>query len=323
MILTGNALHILPLISSESVDCVVTSPPYWRLRDYGVAGQLGLEATPALYVESLLAVLTEMKRVLKPQGTLRLNLGDSYARTTGTGAGGNRALMHMEGTQTRMTKIPIGSGLKAKDLCGIPWRVAFALQADGWYLRQDIIWHKPNPMPESNASESRCTKGHEYLFLLSKSSKYYFDYRAIEEPAVTALEAKWSSDSSIHSGSRKTGKSTRRFVSGNKERKQRPSADLLDGGHQAGSVPWENKITRRKRSVWTVATNPFPGHFATFPPKLIEPCILAGCPRGGTVLDPFFGAGTTGLVASQHGRKYIGIELNPEYAALAGKRIGL
>jgi DNA modification methylase len=286
----------------ESVDCIVTSPPYYGLRDYGVRGQIGLEPTPRGFVDRLVAVLREARCVLKDGGTLWLNLGDSYVVTGDKG--GWKDPKHPEGRNAQAVSLTKKvSGLKRKDLIGIPWRVAFALQEDGWYLRQDIIWHKPNPMPES--VRDRCTKSHEYIFLLSKSPNYYYDHGAIKEPvsdvSLKRAEYGWDCDrpstknaamggSGIH-----TEKMGTRFV---------------------------NPDGRNKRSVWTVTTKPFKGaHFATFPPDLIEPCILAGCPLGGVVLDPFFGSGTTGQVAQENGRSYVGIELNPEYVDIAKKRL--
>jgi DNA modification methylase len=335
MILHGDCLEKLKELDENSVDCCVTSPPYWGLRDYGVEGQLGLEKTPEEFVSRIVDVFREVKRVLKDDGTLWLNLGDSYASSAkdrtadqvvrkSTCAGGISS--QMAGAR-QINKI--SDGLKPKDLVGIPWRVAFALQANGWYLRQDIIWHKPNPMPESVTD--RCTKAHEYIFLLSKQPKYHFDHEAIKEPISQASINRLSQPNLANqTGSDrvpgKTNGSMKAVYSGsseNKERKQRPSADLLQKGNQAGSIPWEG-TTRNKRSVWTVTTKPFKGaHFATFPPDLIEPCVLAGCKVGGTVLDPFFGAGTTGLVAKKHGRNYVGIELNSEYIDIAKKRLGI
>ncbi len=273
MILHGDCLEKLKTLADSSVDCVVTSPPYWGLRDYGVPGQLGLEATPEEYVARMVEVFREVRRVLKPEGTLWLNLGDSYG--------------------------------KVKQLVGIPWRVAFALQADGWYLRQDIIWHKPNPMPES--VRDRCTKAHEYIFLLSKSEKYFYDAAAVKEPQ-SALTLK------THGA--RGGTQTR--SSG----KYSDGSGREDGGYKGVSRNINADGLRNRRSVWTVTPKPFKGaHFATFPPDLIEPCILAGCPKDGVVLDPFFGAGTTGIVAQRHERKWIGIELNAEYVAIAQARI--
>ena len=281
-IFCGDVLDISRGLPDESVKCCVTSPPYWGLRDYGVAGQLGLESTPEEYVEKLVEIFREGRRVLRDDGTVWLNLGDSYAGA-GQGGGGNR-----KGNEHGQHDAMVGTsrGLKPKDLVGIPWRVAFALQADGWYLRQDIIWHKPNPMPESVTD--RCTKSHEYIFLLSKSARYYYDNEAIKEPA------KWE----------RWGDQT--------ENKQHSGTASHLGGKSTSELPI--KDTKNKRSVWTVPTRPFSGaHFAVFPPQLIEPCILAGCPEGGVVLDPFFGSGTTGIVAHKFGRRFIGIDLNRGY----------
>jgi len=282
-------------LEAGSANTCVTSPPYFGLRDYGVDGQIGLEPTPDEYVAKMVEVFREVRRSLRDDGTLWLNLGDSYA------SGGRKS---RDPGQSKIHPAFVGDafqdglrpadppGIKPKDLLGIPWRVAFALQADGWYLRQDIIWHKPNPMPES--VRDRCTKAHEYIFLFSKKEKYYFDSEAIQEPA----------DPKNHRDSR----GLRPTPPG-----QAPTNGFTNGRHYE---------TRNKRSVWTVTTKPFKGaHFATFPPDLIEPCILAGCPIGGIVLDPFGGAGTTGMVAQRHGRNSILCELNPEYAKLAEARI--
>lgn len=303
-ILPGDCRNVLASLPPESVHCVVTSPPYFGLRDYGVDGQMGLEPTPDEFVTALVEVMREVRRVLRDDGTLWLNLGDSYAAQRGgthmpaeTLAGGIGGKGDAAAYRGRATGGPQAHrnasriGLKHKDLIGIPWRVALALQADGWYLRQDIIWHKPNPMPES--VRDRCVKAHEYIFLFSKSPTYYFDSAAIKEPAIGA-------------------------PSGNTMRKSRPTQQSIQRGDQKGGE------TRNRRSVWSVTTKPFKdAHFATFPPDLIEPCILAGCPPGGTVLDPFFGAGTTGLVARNNDRRCIGVELNPEYIDIAKRRLGL
>ena len=271
MILTGDVLEQLKSLPDESVNCVVTSPPYWGLRDYGQEGQLGLEPTPEEYVSKMVEVFREVRRVLTTDGTCWLNIGDSYFSST-------------KGTQ----------GAKPKDLVGIPWRLAFALQADGWCLRQDIIWAKPNPMPESVTD--RCTKSHEYVFLLSKSSSYYYDNQAIKEVG-TGKSGTWS---------KKTHEA--RIGHGAFRKEYTPPADGL----------------RNKRDVWFIPTKPFNGaHFAVMPEALVEPCILAGCPEGGVVLDPFFGSGTVGVVAIKHNRKYIGIELNPEYVEIAKDRLGM
>lgn len=307
MILIGDCREQMRTLDAGSIQCCVTSPPYFGLRDYGVDGQLGLEPTPEEYIAGMVEVFREVKRVLRDDGTLWLNLGDSYAAQRGgthmpaqTVAGGKNghgddAAFRGMGGETRGSAHRNASaiGLKHKDLIGIPWRVAFALQADGWYLRQDIIWHKPNPMPES--VRDRCTKSHEYIFLLSKSPRYYYDAKAIAEPTIfpKRVREKGNGESAVDT-------KTRGF------------------GSHCGS----DGVTRNKRSVWTVATQPFKeAHFATFPPALIEPCILAGCPPGGTVLDPFFGAGTTGVVCERLGRKWTGCELNPEYAEISTNRI--
>jgi len=270
-ILQGNCLEVLKDLPDQSVNTCITSPPYWGLRNYQEEEQLGLEDTPEEYVENLVKVFREVKRVLRDDGTVWLNLGDSFS--------------------------------KEKQLQGTPWRVAFALQSDGWYLRQDIIWHKPNPMPES--VRDRCTKAHEYIFLLGKNAKYYFDNEAIKEKGVMTSSGSKQRDT----------RETHGIGGGNAGlnlAKQRMKKELIEKGF----------VKRNKRSVWTVTTKPFKGaHFATFPPDLIKPCVLAGCPEGGTVLDPFGGAGTTGLVAQQHNRNCILIELNPEYAQIARDRL--
>ena len=290
MILIGDVREKLKELPHKSVHCCVTSPPYFGLRDYGEDGQIGLEDTPEQFVANMVEVFREVWRVLRDDGTLWLNLGDSYSGS-GKGPAGNLGATHNERWLEHKHSAIVPNGLKPKDLIGIPWRVAFALQADGWYLRQDIIWHKPNPMPESVTD--RCTKAHEYIFLLTKSRQYYFDHEAIKEKAV----------------------------SNNKPRQFGATKQVGTLRNDIGRI-FEDTGLRNKRSVWTVTVKPFKGaHFATFPPELIEPCILAGCPPDGTVLDPFFGAGTTGLVAQQHGRNWIGCELNPVYAEMASKRI--
>ena len=357
MILIGDVREKLKELPDQSVHCCVTSPPYWGLRDYGTASwdggdlncdhqgkpmatkaninrncgtgndvknaeareffkeicgkcgakridsQIGLEQTPEEYVDQMVQVFREVSRVLRDDGTLWLNLGDSYASfrdgkaTPDTTRGESvRTLVPKGKVSNRKASTFEGTPIKHKDLVGIPWRVAFALQTDGWYLRQDIIWHKPNPMPESVTD--RCTKAHEYIFLLTKSAKYYFDHEAIKEEAKTPPVVR-----------DKHGEGYQ--------------ADYAKGDRfSAGERTWGADGRKNKRSVWTVTTRPFKGaHFATFPPQLIEPCILAGCPPDGTVLDPFFGAGTTGLVAQQHERNWIGCELNPVYAEMASKRI--
>lgn len=313
-ILEGNVLETLKDLPDCSVQCVVTSPPYYGLRDYGMDGQIGLEETPEAYVENLVAVFREVRRVLKDDGTLWLNLGDSY---NGSGKGGNP-----EGSPHTKQKTNAGSlldrptrieGLKPKDLIGIPWMVAFALRSDGWYLRKDIIWNKPNPMPES--VKDRPTSSHEYIFLFSKSKKYYYDYEAIKEPSVT-------NENRPHGIVR-----DRIFDYDSKEKVLRPSKKRGEFKGKTNSMPGREAFRavtefRNKRSVWTVTTKAYKGaHFATYPPDLIEPCILAGTKEGDTVLDPFNGSGTTGEVSIIHNRLYIGCELNPDYIRLTNRRL--
>lgn len=318
-ILSGHCIDRLRELPDASVNCVVTSPPYWGLRDYGLppvrwdevhyspmpglpgvaipewTGCLGLEPTPEMYVGHMVQVFREVRRVLRDDGTLWLNLGDSYATKTYVR---DKTFGNPEFNDNRpsreYTKIPsrdIPIGLKQKDLVGIPWRVAFALQADGWYLRSDIVWHKPNAMPES--VRDRPTKSHEYIFLLTKSERYYYDHESIKENAVST------------------------HPSGNGfKRPQR-----LSYGGRGNEEQWKPTEKRNRRTVWTVPTRPFKGaHFAVFPPDLIEPCILAGCPEGGVVLDPFGGSGTTTKVALQYRRECVLIEQNPDYVKEAEKR---
>lgn len=305
MIHIGDCREILPTLASSSVHTCVTSPPYFGLRDYGVDGQIGLEASPDAFITEIVSVFREVRRVLRDDGTLWLNLGDSYAGTGGQtpqmGALFNGRARQRE--NVCMSARIRTDELKPKNLVGMPWRVALALQADGWYLRQDIIWHKPNPMPES--VRDRCTKAHEYLFLLSKSPRYYYDVDAIREP-VTSMDAR------VRRAADEVAQGAMR------------SSDLETLGLTRGKTnqPCSNPLGRNRRSVWTVATRPFDeAHFATFPEALIEPCILAGAPAGGVVLDPFLGAGTTGLVAQRLGRQWVGCKLNPEYAEIAHRRI--
>jgi DNA modification methylase len=304
-VLVGDCIEQMRTLPDGSVNCCVTSPPYLWLRDYGHAGQIGLEPTPDAYVAKMVEVFREVRRVLQDDGTLWLNLGDSYSGSWGAqsrsdGDGGmsaDQVAAHPKKTRTgSLDKTP---GLKPKDILGIPWRVAFALQADGWWLRQDIIWHKPNPMPESVTD--RCTKAHEYIFLLAKAERYWFDAEAIAEKAITAGTMQSFSS---------PGKAARAIGVGQ------------SGNEKPGAAAVIVKDRRNRRSVWTVTTQPYKdAHFATYPPKLIEPCILAGCPAGGTVLDPFLGSGTTAAVAIRHGRNAIGCELNHEYARMAERRI--
>jgi DNA modification methylase len=267
----GDCIDVMRSLPENHFHTCITSPPYFRLRDYGIAGQIGLEQTPEMFVGRLVEVFREVKRVLREDGTLWLNLGDSFATS--------------------------GCGVAAKNLLGIPWRVAFALQADGWHLRQDIVWSKPAPMPESVSD--RCTRSHEMIFMFAKSPSYYYDAEAIKEPSVMKPQRR------------------------NTKRCDHPKGDAGRAAHRRpeGGSTYE---TRNKRSVWTVASKPYKGaHFATFPPDLIRPCIQAGCPENGFVLDPFGGSGTTGLVARECQRRATLIELNPVYAELARQRLGL
>ncbi len=352
-VICGDCLEVLPSVPTGSLHCVVTSPPYWGLRDYGVDGQLGLEKTPEEYIAKMVAVFREAWRVLRDDGTLWLNMGDSYNTSPAGNKGPNTGVVNYQrsdSTKGKQQKLQKGGPLKPKDLCGIPWRVALALQADGWYLRQDIIWSKPNPMPESVTD--RCTKAHEYIFLMTKKARYYYDAEAIREESEYGYK-NWNKD--IY---RSVGDAQK-------------DAEHFGGLKLEGCDP---SAGRNKRSVWTVPTCPYPeAHFATFPPKLIEPCILAGCPEwvckkcgeprrritekaqikrrrktpttrpcddrspsandvagvesktigwtdcgcnagfdGGIVLDPFMGSGTVAAVAYENNRHYIGIELNPD-----------
>jgi DNA modification methylase len=292
----GDALTLLKDIPSSSVQCCITSPPYYGLRDYGIPGQIGLEATPEAYIAKLVEVFREVRRVLRHDGTLWVNIGDSYAarlRQAGIEHAGELTQGN-RGTIVNGAK-PLPGGYKEKDLYGIPWMLAFALRADGWYLRSDIIWHKPNCMPES--VEDRPTTAHEHIFLLAKSERYYYDADAIAERAINIGD-------------------TRHLRTDN-------TIDHRVGGHGARLQTGKPQAsTRNKRSVWTIPTMPYSAaHFATFPPKLIEPCILAGSRPGDIVLDPFMGTGTVALVAIKYYRDYLGIEINPEYVRLAQERI--
>ena len=306
----GDCIAGLRTLPDASVHCCVTSPPYWGLRDYGHDGQIGLESTPEAYVARMVEVFREVRRVLREDGTCWVNLGDSYSQPGASQSFRNATNENCNGckdTKKPRNQIVRNHGLKPKDLCGIPWRVAFALQADGWWLRQDIIWHKPNPMPES--VRDRCTKAHEYVFLLTKSERYYYDAEAVSEkakdPTGFKYEGGWDE-------MRKHVEPALRIQAGNC-RTENGTVPHFASGHGD---------RRNRRSVWTVTTKPYSGaHFAVMPAALVEPCILAGCPEGGTVLDPFAGSGTTLAVAAELGRSGIGCELNPEYIALAERRI--
>jgi DNA modification methylase len=306
-ILYGNNLETLKTIESCSINCCVTSPPYFGLRDYGLPsvkfadgwkGEHGKEETVELYVNHEVEVFREVYRVLRDDGTLWLNLGDSYCSSNGyarsQSAFQRKGRNDAPANDINLSK-PHEEGIKTKDLIGIPWHVAFALQSDGWYLRQDIIWAKSNPMPESVTD--RCTKSHEYIFLFAKSEKYYFDNDSIKEPCTTFDEIVRDRDNS--------------------------RLNNVPGRSRMGGLKCNNYTMKNKRDVWNVSAKPFnEAHFATFPPELIEPCILAGCPEGGIVLDPFGGSGTTGMVAMKNRREYILCELNKEYIKIAEKRIG-
>jgi len=315
------------------VQMCVTSPPYFGLRDYGHAGQLGLEATPAEFVAAMVEVFGLVRELLADDGVLWLNLGDSYANDAkwgGSTGGKHVQALHGDSGIGRGKKT---TGMRPKNLLGIPWRVALALQEDGWNLRQDIIWHKPNPMPESVTD--RCTKAHEYLFLLSKSERYYWDAEAMREQAAPASLKRWAQNVEDQTGSdRVPGKTNGNMKAVGGPRSKRDSFKREDskraevipgqtvGTHQPDRDEGEwDTATRNRRSVWTVPTVPYSGaHFATFPPALIEPCILAGSRSGDTVLDCFFGSGTTGEVAGNLGRNWIGCEINDQYAPLQRAR---
>jgi len=303
----GDALETLNTLESSSIDCVVTSPPYFHLRDYGVKGQIGLESTPELYIERLTLVFSEVMRILKPTGTLWINIGDSYIshkarsnskHTSSKGKSMNAAYDAMK----RSTDLHGKHGYLHKNLIGIPWKLAFALQANGWYLRQEIIWHKPNPMPESVTD--RCTKAHETVFMLVKERYYFYNSEAVLEDSVTNAKHKNWKD-----------KNYDQTMLANKQAngvKGRPS----------GVAGYTKPGKRNRRSVWTIPVKPFKGtHFAVMPTALVEPCILAGCPEDGIVLDPFMGSGTVAEVATSLGRHWIGIELNKDYISLVKNRL--
>jgi DNA modification methylase len=302
-IIQGDCLEVLREIPDCSVQMCVTSPPYYGLRDYGVEGQIGLEETSEIYVQKLVEIFREVKRALKDDGTLWLNLGDTYwskgeSRHVGYGDPKNPKVGIKKFIEPQAKSHPL---FKPKDLIGIPWRVAFALQANSWYLRQDIIWHKPNPMPESVTD--RCTKAHEYIFLLAKNQKYYFDNEAIREPLKTPYE---------------------QLVKDNRGKNKNVKESSMESKHGGNKTFGEtiNPNGRNKRSVWTITTKPFKeAHFATFPEDLVIPCIKAGSKEGDIVLDPFIGSGTTGFVAKKFGRSFIGIELNSDYCKIAEKRL--
>ena len=321
-IINGNSLEVLKSLPDNSIDCCVTSPPYYALRDYGCDGQIGLEETPEKYIESLCDVFSEVRRVLTPEGTLWLNIGDSY---NGNKVGNTEVMKNKKVSESNNFQKKLWGGAKPKDLIGIPWMLAFALRSQGWYLRQDIIWHKPNPMPESVTD--RCTKSHEYIFLMSKSQKYYFDYEAIQEPCADQSRTNYAC------GNRTNGINKDRndndFGERSKNWKPRTKNCQYDGQKpnsfhlsRENGEPDKEYYVRNKRDVWSVNVKPCSeAHFATYPFELIKPCILAGCPENGIVLDPFMGSGTTAIVARSLNRNYLGVELNPEYIKIAHKRL--
>lgn len=330
-IYAGDCLEIMRTWPDSFVQCCVTSPPYWGLRDYGVNGQLGLEKSPEEYVAKMVEVFREVRRVLQDDGTLWLNLGDSYAGGGRAGKGGVQKWGGIEKSDDRKYGPPqaVPTGLKPKDLVGIPWMVAFALRSDGWWLRQDIIWSKPNPMPES--VRDRCTKAHEYIFMLTKSAKYTYYADAISEPGALSSERRYAlADSRQLEESDKykdrvgRGNGAPKHADGlvfRKRDKQRGHGRRHDGFNDR----WDHMEKaeqcsgmRNKRSVWEIATQPFPeAHFATYPTELVDTCLLAATKEGDTVLDPFGGSGTTGQRAKEMGRNYLLIELNPQYVELA------
>ena len=321
-IINGNSLEVLKSLPDNSIGCCVTSPPYYALRDYGCDGQIGLEETPEKYIERLCEVFSEVRRVLTPEGTLWLNIGDSY---NGNKVDNTEVVKNKKVSESNDFHKKLWGVAKPKDLIGIPWMLAFALRSQGWYLRQDIIWQKPNPMPESVTD--RCTKSHEYIFLMSKSQKYYFDYEAIQEPCADQSRTNYAC------GNRTNGINKDRndndFGERSKNWKPRTKNCQYDGQKpnsfhlsRENGEPDKEYYVRNKRDVWSVNVKPCSeAHFATYPFELIKPCILAGCPENGIVLDPFMGSGTTAIVARSLNRNYLGVELNPEYIKIAHKRL--
>ena len=313
-IICGDAIEMLRTLPPESVNCCITSPPYYGLRDYGMAGQIGLEQSPVEYISRLVDVFREVRHILRSDGTLWIVIADSYAGSS-KGALKEERLRDIKtkqsykySTSNPAAKLPkTWDGIKPKDLIGIPWALAFALRGDGWYLRSAVIWHKPNALPES--CRDRPTRSYEHVFLLSKSYHYYYDQEAIKEPVAEGTKARMKravSDNHKYAGAA-PGQTPQTF---NRPRPNRSGIDVM--------LP----DTRNLRDVWTVSTKSYRGaHFAVFPEELITPCILAGCPAGAVVLDPFFGSGTTGAAAVSLGRRYIGIDINPDYCRLAEERL--
>lgn len=327
LILQGDATTRLKELPDESVDLCVTSPPYYQLRDYGVEGQIGLESSVEEYIGRLVEVFEEVRRVLKKDGNLYINIGDSYAGGAGRWGGTENMSEKQRSNFGSQGQIPKAKPwkhevIKRKELIGIPWRLAFALQAKGWYLREDIIWAKPNPMPESVTD--RCTRSHEYIFHFTKEAHYYYDAAAISEPSADSTLERIAQDIEHQVGSeRAVGKTNGNMKAckpryGGKKYTENPEQFYRTKSLNA----YDFRPMRNKRDVWTVSTKPCKeAHFATFPLDLIEPCILAGSPRGGVVLDPFAGSGTVGVAAVQNGRGHILIELNPEYIGIIKKRL--
>lgn len=313
-IICGDALTVLRTMPADSVNACVTSPPYFGLRDYGCTGQIGFEETPEIYISRLTEIFREVRRVLKPDGVCWINIGDSYAGSCKS-AGDNNKLQQLKNIQsnkftadTPAVETPASwTNIKPKDLMGIPWMLAFSLRGDGWYLRSDVIWQKKNAMPQS--VKDRPTSSYEHIFLLAKSRKYYYDNESIKEPVAAGTIERMKRGISLNH-KYINGASGQTAQNLNNPRENRSGEDI--------NLP----VMRNKRDVWTVCTNSYrEAHFATYPVELIKPCIIAGCPPGGIVLDPFVGSGTTAVAALMEGRNYIGIELNPEYCVLARKRI--
>lgn len=318
-VINGDALEQLKILPDKLVNCIVTSPPYWGLRNYGVTGQIGMEKNPQDYVMKIVEIFREARRVLKDDGTFWLNLGDTCYNQRGENNRKSEVLQTRRKAHQNIFSRPNElkvDGLKNKDLVGIPWTVAIALRNDGWYLRQDIIWHKPNPMPESVID--RPTKSHEYIFLFSKQKQYFYDYKSIREPWVSG-RVDMAKLGKPRSGSAYLQQEN---IADNSHKQELVNKATYKGFNKRWKQNLPVEMLRNKRSVWTVPTHKYKGaHFATFPPKLITPCILAGCPKDGIVLDPFAGSGTTLFVARELGRSYIGIELNLEYVSLIEKRL--
>ncbi len=325
MIIHGDCRTVLAFLEAETVQCCVTSPPYWGLRDYGYHGQIGLEDSVSDYVQKIVQVFRQVARVLKRDGTLWLNIGDTYVSS---GGAGNQGLNGERIRRTKPQRNLMGNsarkaGLPPKSLVGIPWKVAFALQADGWLLRQDIIWHKPNPLPES--VQDRCTRAHEYMFLLTRSRRYLWNRAAMTEPVSGTAHPRVSKKVMAEIrmarslGANTVASNPRDPSEGAKYQELVPGVASSTSLRKALSLPVS---VRNRRSVWTVQSRPFKGaHAAVFPPQLIEPCILAGSNPGDLVLDPFGGAGTTGLVAARHGRRYLMIEASEQYCELMRQRL--